>query len=99
MQCKMLVVSSELEERSDMRESREIEVVIWVLEKCSMKVVSGGMACAWDGVRAYVRGRCPRAHARAERLRARARARRKVVGALPHNKKTSGTSGKIISMK
>ena len=39
MQCKMLVVSSELEERSDMRESREIEVVIWVLEKCSMKVV------------------------------------------------------------
>ena len=37
----MLVVSSELEERSDMRESREIEVVIW---KCSMKVVSGGMA-------------------------------------------------------
>ena len=30
MQCKMLVVSSELEERSDMRESREIEVVIWV---------------------------------------------------------------------
>ena len=40
----MLVVSSELEERSDMRESREIEVVIWVLEKCSMKVVSGGMA-------------------------------------------------------
>ena len=44
MQCKMLVVSSELEERSDMRESREIEVVIWVLEKCSMKVVSGGMA-------------------------------------------------------
>ena len=44
MQCKMLVVSSELEERSDMRESREIKVVIWVLEKCSMKVVSGGMA-------------------------------------------------------
>ena len=30
MQCKMLVVTSELEERSDMRESREIEVVIWV---------------------------------------------------------------------
>ena len=40
MQCKMLVVSSESEERSDMIESREIEVVIWVLEKCSM---SGGM--------------------------------------------------------
>ena len=38
MQCKMLVVSSELEERLDMR------VVIWVLEKCSMKVVSGGIA-------------------------------------------------------
>ena len=27
-----------------MRESREIEVVVWVLEKCAMKVVSGGMA-------------------------------------------------------
>ena len=30
MQRKTLLVSSESEERSDMRESREIEVVIWV---------------------------------------------------------------------
>ena len=43
MQCKVLVVSSESEARSNMRESKEMEEVTWELEKCSMKVVSGGM--------------------------------------------------------
>ena len=33
MQCKILVVSSESEARSDMRESREMEEVTWELEK------------------------------------------------------------------
>ena len=43
MQCKISVVSSESEARTDMRESREMEEVTWELEKCSIKVVSGGM--------------------------------------------------------
>ena len=46
MQCKILVVSSESEARSNMRESREMEEVTWkleIVEKCSIKVVSGGM--------------------------------------------------------
>ena len=43
MQYKIFVVSSESEARSDMRESREMEEVTWELEKCSIKVVSGGM--------------------------------------------------------
>ena len=49
MQCKILVVSSESEARSDMRESRE---VTWELEEYSIKVMSDfqavrACACAY----------------------------------------------------
>ena len=47
-------------------------------------------------------GRCPRGRPAGHRMRVCkvcARAAQRMVGALPHKKKKSGTSGKIIFMK